>query len=411
MPPYRESMHTRIRSYIYRKFTRLEDELQSRAIIYIFLMFYAMLNGICALLAGAPTWHRSSGETPVLRVAFTLARGTGAVIDFNAAFVIIVASRNLLTFLRETCLGVYFPFDEMMPGLHSIMGNVICVAALFHTIGHIIRFSTLKLSNMGPFGDISLVMSGSLLLGALIVMRLTSLPEIRRRWFERFHWFHHFGFSMFYVILLWHGCHSGRPVSWFYITPALIIYMGDRFLQRFREHKVKLSISRLAGVVVTPGVLRLQMPRPFPFRAGQYCELKVPTVSKTQWHPFTIASAPQEAELTLYIKVNGDWTRQLCNMFSVQCRHDGDISIQVRGPHGAPAQHVGKYGHVVLISGGIGATPFCSVIKDSCNIMRSYMPGHRTPPNPGEGIYPGTIGPSGSVPPTSAISCPTDDNQ
>lgn len=68
-------------------------------------------------------------------------------------------------------------------------------------------------------------------------------------------------------------------------------------------------------------------------------------------------------------------------MFSEQCQDGSEFVVQLRGPHGAPAQHVGNYEHVVLISGGIGSTPFCSIIKDSCNAMRGYVPGHETSPS------------------------------
>lgn len=80
---------------------------------------------------------------------------------------------------------------------------------------------------------------------------------------------------------------------------------------------------------------------------------------------FTIASAPTDENMCFYIKAVGDWTKALRVAF--QERIEGietePICVEVRGPYGAPSQHVGGFQRVVLISGGVGATPFCSISK------------------------------------------------
>lgn len=40
------------------------------------------------------------------------------------------------------------------------------------------------------------------------------------------------------------------------------------------------------------------------------------------------------------------------------------LRVRMRGPFGSPAQQTGDYERVILISGGIGATPFTSICKD-----------------------------------------------
>lgn len=69
--------------------------------------------------------------------------------------------------------------------------------------------------------------------------------------------------------------------------------------------------------------------------------------------------------MTFFIKALGDWTKSLRS--ELEKRVSGEIKepldISVRGPFGAPAQHTDGYDHIVLISGGIGATPFVSVCK------------------------------------------------
>lgn len=69
--------------------------------------------------------------------------------------------------------------------------------------------------------------------------------------------------------------------------------------------------------------------------------------------------------MSFYIKLLGDWTKSLHEMFNARMSGDIDIPlvVYVRGPFGAPAQDVDKYSRVFLISGGIGATPFMSICK------------------------------------------------
>eukprot|EP00737_Agarophyton_chilense_P004429 gb/GEZJ01005574.1/.p1 GENE.gb/GEZJ01005574.1/~~gb/GEZJ01005574.1/.p1 ORF type:complete len:100 (+),score=4.99 gb/GEZJ01005574.1/:255-554(+) len=79
---------------------------------------------------------------------------------------------------------------------------------------------------------------------------------------------------------------------------------------------------------------------------------------------FTMASAPQEENILFFIKKAGDWTGDLYNLCKAglhpRTRVPVDsFEVKIRGPYGAPAQHVGQYEKILLISGGVGATPFC----------------------------------------------------
>jgi hypothetical protein len=134
-------------------------------------------------------------------------------------------------------------------------------------------------------------------------------------------------------------------------------------------------------------VVRVELPAAFEFKAGQYCELRIPAISESAWKPFTIASSPLDRKLTFYIKDagNGGWTTQLCKMYqeigsspsferTIQPSRFGRLlgwkatkepfEIHVRGPYGAPAQCVDQFEHVVLVAGGIGATPMISAVRN-----------------------------------------------
>lgn len=69
--------------------------------------------------------------------------------------------------------------------------------------------------------------------------------------------------------------------------------------------------------------------------------------------------------MTFYIKALGDWTTTLYEAFQGRRSgvEDAPLKVRVRGPFGAPAQQVERYQRIVLVSGGIGATPFMSICK------------------------------------------------
>lgn len=297
-----------------------------------------------------------------MRAATALARAGGAMLNLNAAFIILVASRSLMTALRQTILNMFVPFDKAMPAFHSLIGNFLFVATLMHTVAHLVRYSIRNLWKSGLFGATSLFISGCLLTAIVVAMRISSLIRVRRKSFESFYWIHYIGFICFYVLIILHGTHNGSMKTWMYVSLPLLIYFIDRALRLATEHGRELVITPESAVVKGSDMVCLRIPRIFTYLAGQYCDIKVPLVSNLEWHPFTIASSPHENEMLFYIKVNGDWTRKLHSLFQNITRSE-NVHIHVRGPYGAPAQHVGQYEHVVLVSGGVGATPFCSIAK------------------------------------------------
>ena len=49
----------------------------------------------------------------------------------------------------------------------------------------------------------------------------------------------------------------------------------------------------------------------FKRRPGQYTFINVPAVAVSEWHPFTITSAPDDPFVSVHIRVVGDWTESL----------------------------------------------------------------------------------------------------
>ena len=101
---------------------------------------------------------------------------------------------------------------------------------------------------------------------------------------------------------------------------------------------------------------------PLAHQSFRYISIRIPSVSQNENHPFSIASAPGHEELQVVIKVVGDWTGELRRQVENKTVCPG-VMVTVFGPYGAPAQSVFKFQSVILVCGGIGVTPFASILQ------------------------------------------------
>ncbi len=109
----------------------------------------------------------------------------------------------------------------------------------------------------------------------------------------------------------------------------------------------------------------LARPEGFAFEAGEYIFLRVPALARSEWHPFTISSHPERADLlTVHVRSLGNWTAAL-HAIALRRKGIGDdtpLVAELDGPYGAPAAEVFRAEVAVLVGAGIGVTPFASVL-------------------------------------------------
>lgn len=353
-----------------RPISKTEAVLSDRGFRLTFLALYACIN-VLLFTDGAVT------EFPLhddyRRWTTGIARGAGATLNLNSALVVLLAARSFITFLRETPLNLVLEFDKAMPVFHAAVGTLVVLGGAVHASFHWVAYVISSPWSGGTSGYTSLFVSGMLLVILLAIIRVTSMASVRHANFELFHAIHIGGMCLFYILLIVHGLHYGVPRTWKWVVAPLLLYTLDRLTRRWREHRSYVLVTKHAADFSDSDVLRLRLPRVFHFQAGQYAEVKVPALSKLQWHPFTIASSPHEADMTFYIKSAGDWSAAMHAVFRDRVIACGeDIEVHVRGPYGSPAQHVGQFEHIVLIGGGVGATPFSSVTKAAHHWMTNW---------------------------------------
>ena len=300
-----------------------------------------------------------------MRYFIGIARGAGYTLNLNTALVILIASRLIFTWLRDTPLSNILPLDKAFPKIHIIVGYTIAVTVVIHMGFHLTWIIWFDQWEGGLWNINQSVATGIAITLIFAVMLFFARPSVRKNRFQVFYIVHLVGAFLFFGLLIFHGMYRFDPETYKWITPALVVYAIDRLLRHLRVSKAKVQLNAEHSIFKDDNVLEICIPKPFKYRGGQYAEIKVPSINR-EWHPFTIASARHEDTMRFYIKDLGDWTHALHEAF--QARLNGTVTesldVCVRGPFGAPCQHVSTYEKVVLISGGIGSTPFSAVCKE-----------------------------------------------
>ncbi|XP_059143480.1 NADPH oxidase 3-like [Physella acuta] len=246
-----------------------------------------------------------------------------------------------------------------------------------------------------------------------LVIIVSSSTEIIRRCYYELFWYAHHVFIIFFLGFLIHGAQmiihkqnnlsvhpisicaekpktwgtspcaipefeGSIPNSWIWLLVPAVIYTIER-LARF--------ISGLQRVVVTKVIthqsraFEIQMQKKgFHAAPGQYILIQCPSVSKLEWHPFTLTSAPNDDYFSVHIRQVGDWTNALAKHFGVggEFREPSQMpKIYVDGPYGTAAGDILDYDVAVLVGCGIGITPFASVLK---SVWYKFCHPKQTPP-------------------------------
>lgn len=141
--------------------------------------------------------------------------------------------------------------------------------------------------------------------------------------------------------------------------------------------------------------MEIQFQKPsMKYKAGQWLFLNVPSISRHQWHPFTITSCPFDPYISVHVRQVGDFTRVLgdalgagraqaklydsvdpMGMYEVALQNGQQMpEIRIDGPYGAPAEDVLDNEVSVLIGTGIGVTPWASILKNIWHMRQGPNP-------------------------------------
>jgi len=299
------------------------------------------------LFTGAFTSYRDNGAN----LWIALARGCGACLNLDGPLLLVPMLRHLWTRVRRTRWERILPLDETF-GIHRLIGEVVFGLSGVHALAHLINVAVTD----APLGSTA-NKTGLALLALLALIWLCARDRVRAAGhFELFHRVHA-GWWLWLLVALFHG-----PVLWLWLLAPAIAYAAERSLRRsLRRAPVKLLDARPLASGVT--MLRFERPADFAYDPGDFVYLRVPAVARSEWHPFTLTSAPEQPDaLTVHVRSLGNWTRALQDRFTAPGSHS-DQEVHVDGPYGTPSMHIQACEHVVTIAAGIGVTPFASVLQ------------------------------------------------
>ncbi|XP_017505244.3 NADPH oxidase 4 isoform X4 [Manis javanica] len=172
------------------------------------------------------------------------------------------------------------------------------------------------------------------------------------------------------------------PQTWLWISGPLCLYCAERLYRCIRSNKPVTIIS----VISHPSdVMEIQMVKDnFKARPGQYIILHCPSVSALENHPFTLTMCPTETKATfgVHLKIVGDWTERFRDLLLPPPSQDSEIlpfiqsrnypNLYIDGPFGSPFEESLNYEISLCVAGGIGVTPFASILNTLLDDWKPY---------------------------------------
>jgi hypothetical protein len=196
---------------------------------------------------------------------YSLGLGFGSLSAGNTLFVFATAARNSVF---SWFVGV--TFDQVLV-YHRFFGRLTVLLALIHSCFYI--------DDIVERTSDSVIVTGLVALGCGLVIVLSSVNYVRRKYFNMFFWTH-YSFLGFMVGLFLHAT-AARP----FVIASVGCYCVDKGLQAVR----KIPRSTTVFEKVDERTVRVQFAKTFltsfqEYKAGQYMFVNFPALSLQEWH-------------------------------------------------------------------------------------------------------------------------------
>lgn len=288
-----------------------------------------------------------------------LARTFAGIINYNFAC--------LFLFMNKVIVYNISNLSPLLPSnfhiqFHILIVSFIFIASAIHTVAHIYNFIILDtwFSIQG--------ITGYLLIICFIIIIFTSYKSFRRKFYNIFINTHTL-YLIIIVLTILHGSFCFVKTNenkcteanfWKFIIGPLFLFLVERICREYYSTGVKfVSITKYAKDISKLDFYKDN----FEFKEGQWVMINCPSISKTEWHPFTITSNPIEfGHVQVFIKESGDWTNKVVKLL-IGSESESECKFKISYPYGNKYDIIKRYSVVVLVAGGIGITAFMSVIK------------------------------------------------
>ncbi|XP_064643915.1 dual oxidase-like [Lineus longissimus] len=336
-------------------------------------------------------YFEDKGLRRLLTIGLPMSRGGAAGMSFCFSVILLTMCRNIITLLRQTFLNQFIPFDS-----NVAFHKVIAWTAVFYTALHVIGYS-FNLYHIGSLSIESMCvmeyfhfrpdsppkldfwfyqntsgLTGVLLCLIIVVMYVFASQPARRYIFDAF-WMTHVLYVALYILTLIHGFNRiiQNPFFIFYFIGPLLLFAFDKMISTSTKH---MSLSVIKATLLPSGVTYLEFKRPrnFTYLSGQWVRIACVGQGRREFHPFTLTSAPHEETLGVHIRAVGPWTWNIRETFKpAKLKTQAYPRLIMDGPYGAGQQDWFQFEVAVLVGGGIGVTPYASILKDFVRLISS----------------------------------------
>ncbi|KAL1898512.1 hypothetical protein Sste5346_003416 [Sporothrix stenoceras] len=383
--------------------------------LFFHVLFWGVHWGLFAF-----GWYKQASDPRLaglntLKFSVWISRGAGLVLSFDGMLILLPVCRTLVRIVRPKLR--FLPLDENL-WFHRQLAYSLLFFATVHTAGHYVNFFNVELTQIRPVSALEIHytepggITGHVMLFCMLLMYTTAHHRIRQQSFETFWYTHHLfipfmlglythtvgcfvrdtpnAFSPFAGANFWDHCIGYEGWRWELFTGGL--YLIERLYREVRARRE----TRITRVVRHPyDAVEIQFSKPsFRYKAGQWLFLQVPSISKYQWHPFTITSCPYDPYVSVHVRQVGDFTRALgdavgagsaqaklyegvdpLGMYEVALQNGQQMpALRIDGPYGAPAEDVFDNEIAVLIGTGIGVTPWAAILKNIWHLRNGPNP-------------------------------------
>jgi len=288
-----------------------------------------------------------------LFVATDMSKAMGNLAAANSLLVSLPATRNsILVYL----LGI--PFDKTIM-YHRWLGRFLVMITSIHVFLTWADWARAGASWAKQSGT-SLNLFGMFAWLLSLALLGTSVQYLRRRKFEVF-FYAHFMFIGFYIF---GALHDSRFVP--YALVATVLYLLDRLIRIVWGIVPQRTVNLEVLGSGKESLVRLTIPKHYLarlfglYKVGQYVFINFPGFDLLEWHPFSVASGPDERVLEIYIKGLGDHTSSLIQ----NATNKAKMWVRCDGPYGNHNLNYRRFPVLILAAGGIGLTPIISMLRD-----------------------------------------------
>lgn len=270
---------------------------------------------------------------------------------------------SILIFSGETArfFDKYFGIDKIIL-FQRKFALITSFFVILHPIFFIISSKSILPYIIPDFSAIPLSLGIISLYFFIIVMTASIL--YKRISYKIWQYLHILTYLLFFFSL-YHATKTGSdynylPIKIIYLTLAILIIIGIiyRTNYKIKQFSNKFFVKEIKKETEDTFTLILETKKNFPFKPGQFCFLRLNKKGIYARHPFTISSSPDKKDLEFTIKLKGRFTQEALNL------KKGDEVI-VDGPFGIFTLDKAEEKDIIFIAGGVGITPFYSMIKSN----------------------------------------------